>query len=877
MRVDVRVLGNVEVRRGPESVAIGGPKPRQILAMLVAAHGAVVSTDRLEEELWGDNQPADPGAVLQSNISRLRKVLHPDAQIVSRPPGYALEIDPSAVDAWRFEANQLAARADVSPAALIESNERALTCFSGQPYAEFADREWARAEVSRLEELRTVAREEVLSARLALGEDRTIVADLEALVSEHPLRERPWHELAVALYRSGRSADALRRIATFRTILREELGLDPPVAIRATRDTDPRVRSGAARRSGAADRPSLASAPGRGHIARRAQRRPGGHRRATSASIGSSPSSGPAGWARPAWRCGSRRRVGRTPRRGVRGGVGARPRSAVDGRIGGNGHRRAPAPVPQRRGHARRVPARPARAARARQLRAPAAGRGPPRRTDARGVPRPDGAGHEPGGARSARRARPAGGAARRGDEFDVRSTNWRRSPRSGCSSSGPRRRPRASRSTPTTRRPWPTSSRRVDGLPLAIELAAARSSAISPAALAERLRDRFDLLDHAQAGRSERHQTLTELVAWSFNLLNGAEQILFARLSVFAGSFGLDAVETICTDESLDASSAARVLAALVDKSMVQLSTAPAATGCSNRCASSGAAELRESERAAVTERHSSWYLALAERSAESMAGPDEPAAAARLDREFGNLRAAFSYFAEQGDVERCAMLVVALREYSFRSMRAEVISWADEVIAMPGFDESPRAPLVLATAAYGRFVRGDLDSSIEFADRSVAASRRLGVGSSGLAERALGNSWFYRGEAEVAQQWIDRMLDDAGTGSPARLTHALYMRSVASTSVGDPRTRRRLRRPGARRRPPVRLADGDGAGACTRSDCRSKSSDPPAAAEHLQRAAEVAAGAGNRWVQAFALTEVLSLEARQGSSLPRWPGSPT
>ncbi len=150
--------------------------------MLVAAHGAVVSTDRLEDELWGDNQPADPGAVLQSNISRLRKVLHPDAQIVSRPPGYALEIDPVAVDAWRFEANQLGARDDVSPAALIESNERALTCFSGQPYAEFADREWARAEVSRLEELRTVAREEVLSARLALGEDRTIVADLEALV-----------------------------------------------------------------------------------------------------------------------------------------------------------------------------------------------------------------------------------------------------------------------------------------------------------------------------------------------------------------------------------------------------------------------------------------------------------------------------------------------------------------------------------------------------------------------------------------------------------------------------------------------------------------------------------------------------------------------
>ena len=113
--VDIRVLGNVEVRRGAEVVAIGGPKPRQILAMLVAARGGVVPTDLLHEELWGDDQPADPAAVLQSNISRLRKLLHPDARIVARPPGYALEIDPLGVDAWRFEAHYAAARAAADP------------------------------------------------------------------------------------------------------------------------------------------------------------------------------------------------------------------------------------------------------------------------------------------------------------------------------------------------------------------------------------------------------------------------------------------------------------------------------------------------------------------------------------------------------------------------------------------------------------------------------------------------------------------------------------------------------------------------------------------------------------------------------------------
>ena len=200
-------------------------------------------------------------------------------------------------------------------------------------------------------------------------------------------------------------------------------------------------------------------------------------------------------------------------RRGVRRGVGAGARPAVDGGVGGDGHRRAAAPVPQRRGVARRVPARPERAARPRQLRAPPRRRRSPRRTHARCVPRPHGAGHQSRGARSPGRARAAGGAARRGDGRPRRSASWRTCPPCGCSSSGPRRRTRASRSNPDNAAAVAEIVRRVDGLPLAIELAAARSSAISPAALAERLRERFELLDHAQAGRSERHQTLTELV----------------------------------------------------------------------------------------------------------------------------------------------------------------------------------------------------------------------------------------------------------------------------------------------------------------------------------------------------------------------------
>jgi len=184
-----------------------------------------------------------------------------------------------------------------------------------------------------------------------------------------------------------------------------------------------------------------------------------------------------------------------------------------------------------------------------------------------------------------------------------------------------------------------------------------------------------------------------------------------------------------------------------------------------------------------------------------------------------------------------------------------------------MPGFDDSPRSPIVLATAAYGRFVRGDHDSSIAYAEMALAASRRLGTSTSGLAERVLGNSWCYRGDADVAQQWIERMVDDASTGSPARLAHALYMRSVAVTSGGDPdrggvfadQALAAARQCAS----PTALAQ-----ALYALGLSLEERDPTSAAEHLQRAAEIAAAAGNRWVQAFALTQVLSLDARRGSS---------
>ena len=784
--VDVGVLGNLVLRRGAEIVPIGGPKPRQILAMLVAAHGGVVSTDRFHEEVWGDDQPADPGAVLQSNISRLRKLLDPDARIVARPGGYALEIDPLAVDEWRFEADYDAARAATDPATVIESYRRALDCFSGAPYAEFSHCDWVRANVLRLEEMRTVAREELFSARLAIGDDRTIVADLEALVSEHPLRERPWHQLAVALHRSGRSADALRRIAAFRALLRDELGLDPPAAIRQLEgrilDSDPALLGPSTQLAG--HRPHRLPAEATTLVGRSADiagivRHLGEHRLVTLV--------GPGG-------------VGKTR-------LAMRVAAEVWDRRRGEVYVVELAPVHDPLSTAAAVAT--AFDVQQRQylsveesLVEYLRGRNALLVLDnCEHLPVPIGHLAE----RMLAACTDLTVLATSREVLGLQSEHVRRveplAVATGVTALGELAKvpavrvfvERATASNPDFSLNADNAAavaeivRRLEGLPLAIELAAARSSAIGPAALAERLRERFELLDHAQAGRPGRHQTLTELVAWSFNLLGGREQILFGRVSVFAGSFGLDAVETICADESLDASSVARVLAALVDKSMVQLTDVESSRyRVLEPLREFGRGELRDSERVALAERHSSWYLDLAERSARSLGGAHEPEAATRLDREFGNLRSAFSSFSERGAVEQCARLVVALREYSFRSMRDEVIAWAEDVITMPGFDHSQRAPLVLATAAYGRFVRGDLDRSIEYGERAVEMSHRLGVGSSGLAERSLGNAWFYRGEAEVAQQWMDRMLDDAVPGpTPGWAMRSTCDRSPSPVSV--------------------------------------------------------------------------------------------
>ncbi len=407
---------------------------------------------------------------------------------------------------------------------------------------------------------------------------------------------------------------------------------------------------------------------------------------------------------------------------------------------------------------------------------------------------------------------------------------------------------------------------RHLDGLPLALELAAARMRAMSPAALAARLDQGFDLLAGAQPSMVARHRTLQDLVAWSHDLLGPDEQLLFARLSVFAGSFGLDAAEHVGVSDDLGATRVAALLANLVDKSMVQLVDEDRGRyRLLETLREFGRDQLGDADRADARARHAQWYLAVVEDCARALSGPGEADAVATLDADFDNLRAAHRWSIEHADVDVALRLVAGLREYAFRCMHAEIISWADDAIALPGAAEHERFPVVVGAAAYARFVRGDLEGAIELGERAVDAADRLGVDGSGLAERALGNAWFYKGEAERGAGWMERMICSARDGSAARLAHALYMRSVAFTSVGDNASGARM----AEDAMAAAKASGSPTARAEAAYARGialEATDPAGASEELQRSVDVAREAGNRWIEAFARTEVLWLEARQG-----------
>ena len=241
--MDFRILGPLEVADGGRTIPIVGDRQRALVAILLIHANEPVSADELIDELWGEHAPASPRKGLQVQVSRLRKALgEGSARLVTQPNGYLLHVEPGELDLDRCER-----LADQGREALAADDRRraadqlraALELWRGPALAEFAFESFAQAEIGRLEELQLALLEDRIDADLACGRHTELVGELEALVAEHPLRERLRRQLVLALYRGGRQAEALEAYRAARVTLDRRAWPRADARAQGTRAGDP--------------------------------------------------------------------------------------------------------------------------------------------------------------------------------------------------------------------------------------------------------------------------------------------------------------------------------------------------------------------------------------------------------------------------------------------------------------------------------------------------------------------------------------------------------------------------------------------------------------------------------------------------------------
>jgi len=228
--LEFRILGPLEVVDDEQVLHLSGQKQRALLALLLLDANRVVSTDRIVDALWGEQPPRTAATSLQNFVSQLRKLLGSDV-VVTKPPGYQLRIAPQQLDLERFVRLVDESRTEGSPVERSAKLRRALAIWRGRPLADLGFEAFAQQEIGRLEELRLAALEDRVEAELEAGRHSDLVGELEAFADEHPLRERLRSQLMLALYRSGRQAEALQIYHDTRRVLVDELGIEPSPAL----------------------------------------------------------------------------------------------------------------------------------------------------------------------------------------------------------------------------------------------------------------------------------------------------------------------------------------------------------------------------------------------------------------------------------------------------------------------------------------------------------------------------------------------------------------------------------------------------------------------------------------------------------------------
>lgn len=690
-----------------------------MLAVLLVNRGEVVSVDRLMGALWPSDPPSKPLNALQARVSTLRRLLGEGEVIETRSPGYCLETRPDDIDSHRFESLLREARkkaASGNSEEAVSLFDHALGIWRGPALDEFSYEDFARQEVSRLEELKVTAHEERVEALLDSGRHREAAAELEGLVGAHPLREGFWRQFMTALYRSGRQAEALRAFGEARRILGEELGIEPSEELRRLEESILLQDTSLDGPGSAANQPRhnlpvrLTSLVGRESDIERIAALIGEHRAVSLV--------GPGGVGKTSLGLAC---AGELASAFV-DGVWLADLSALED------HRQVPVELARSldldtgdrstleatadylRGkhtllvfdnceHLLTGVAETATAIlqHATNVKVLATSREP------LGIPgeilwptrplRTPDEGEETSADHDA--VRLFMDRAKAADPEFVLSDHNRTTVGDIC--------------------------RRLDGLPLAVELAAARVRTLTVTEIARHLEDRFQLLTGAARTVVPRQQTLEATVAWSYDLLPEQERRLFARLSVFAGGWSLDAARALDSDRTL------QLLTNLVDRSLVTVDR----TGDEARFsmletirafASKALDENGEKERAALS--HARWFLALAELA--ELQGRAQSHWKARLSVEHENLRAAISHASEFGDHKTGLDLAAALGWWWFFGNREEGRAFLDDLLSRTEHEPGAHRISALNARALQDFF-GASSRTFEVAEEALAAAKQV------------------------------------------------------------------------------------------------------------------------------------------------------
>ncbi|MFH8371045.1 BTAD domain-containing putative transcriptional regulator [Streptomyces sp. NPDC018031] len=681
------VLGPLVVWNGEgEPVKVPEAKVRALLADLLVHEGRPVSAGRLIDDLWGERLPGNPANALQAKVSQLRRVLGP-GRVVHQAAGYRLCLDPGGddVDAGRFRSLVAGARLADDPRARAALLTEALGLWRGPAYADFADEGFVKAAAQRLAEQRLAVVEEQAEARLECGDHTLLTGELADLVARHPLRERLRAVQMRALYLTGRQSEALASYGELRERLADELGLDPGPELAALHDAILRQDASLV----PAPDPATAPAPAAAAAPAAAPPATGGGPRLPA------PLTALVGRDRTATEVRALLDTARLVTLTGPGGVG-KTRLAVE--VASRAAR-------DRGDHPDGVwlvefAGRHGDLADLVQLTCTVLGirdDAPP--GPASGPPGQDGPGHRLTAALRDRRmllvldncehvVEPAAELV----ELLLRAAPGLRVLATGREPLGLTGETvflveplatadavrlfaeRAAAAAPgfsldgadgETERQVAEICRRLDGIPLALELAATRVRALGVRELAARLGNRFRVLTTGQRGAPARQRTLRAVIDWSWELLSVPERIVLRRLAVHGDGCTLDAAEAVCAGDGVAAEEVLDLVTRLVDRSLVTMVDGPAGPRYRllESVAEYGLERLHEAaDHDPVRGRHLRHYLDLAERAEPRLRGPEQREWLGRLDAEAANLRAALDEAVRRAATAEAVRLATAL-----------------------------------------------------------------------------------------------------------------------------------------------------------------------------------------------------------------------